>query len=76
MSVAMTGGQSDQMSLTRIFGVRLAFIILASRIASRRPELTRHGFPAPAIDLVSHRRFGRQVLEPTGGHAPSTGSFM
>ena len=50
-------------------GILLLFVILAgTRIATKRPWVDEAWFTSPALDLVTHGRFGTHVLEPTGTH--------
>jgi 4-amino-4-deoxy-L-arabinose transferase-like glycosyltransferase len=49
--------------------VLLLFVILAgSRIITKRPWVDEAWFTSPALDLVTHGRFGTHVLDPTGSH--------
>jgi hypothetical protein len=49
--------------------IALLFLILAgARIATKRPWVDEAWFTGPALDLVTHGRFGTPVLEPTGSH--------
>src|SRR5258708_35708715 len=56
--------------ISRAFlGILLLFVIFAgARIATKRPWVDEARFTSPALDLVTHGRFGTQILEPTGSH--------
>jgi Dolichyl-phosphate-mannose-protein mannosyltransferase len=57
-------------TLPRAFiAIALVFVTMAAvRISTKRPWVDEAWFSGPALDLVTHGRFGTPVLEPTGSH--------